>query len=309
MSQKVYDVLIIGGGPAGFTAGIYAKRAGLDVAMIEKGVPGGAVAITYEVCNYPGFKQIGGPELATLMFEHMQSLGVEVIFDEVKNTALTDQVKTVECFNGTYKAHTVILCLGAAARKLNLDNERQFIGKGISYCATCDGNLFKDQDVAIVGGGNSALEDAVYMSNIAKKVYLIHRRDQFRGEEILAKEVKETKNIELVLCSRVAKLNGESTLQSIEVENLVDKSLKTIDLSALFVSIGRGPDTEVVDKQVALNQAGYIVANEKMETNVAGVYVAGDIRETPLRQIVTACSDGAVAATSAFTYIKLNKIK
>ncbi len=309
MSDKIYDLIIIGGGPAGFTAGIYAKRSGLDVALIEKGVPGGAVAITYEVLNYPGIKQIGGPELATMMYEHAESLGVEMIFDEVKNTHLTDTVKTVECFGGTFKAYTVIICIGAAARKLGLDNERQFIGKGISYCATCDGSLFKDKDVAIVGGGNTALEDAVYMSNLAKRVYLIHRRDEFRGDDILVNDVKSRENIELVLCSKPVKINGTDTLQSVEVENLIDKSIRTLDVAALFVSIGRGPDTEVIDKQVKLNDAGYIVGDEKMQTNVDGVYVAGDIRQTPLRQIVTACSDGAIAATSAFTYIKTNKIR
>lgn len=309
MSQKIYDVLIIGGGPAGFTAGIYAKRAGLDVAIIEKGVPGGAVAITYEVCNYPGFKQIAGAELATLMFDHMQSLGVEVVFDEVKSTKLTDKIKSVECFRGTYYAYTVILCLGAAARKLNLDNERKFLGHGISYCATCDGNLFKGQKVAVVGGGNSALEDAVYMSNIAEKVYLIHRRDEFRGDSILVDDVKHHNNIELVLCSKPIALQGDEKITGVQVQNLVDNSIKTLDISALFVSIGRGPDTEIVDRAVNINDAGYIISNEKMETNVNGVYVAGDIRQTPLRQIVTACSDGAIAATSAFTYIKTNKLK
>ncbi len=309
MSQKIYDMIIIGGGPAGFTAGIYAKRSGLDVAMIEKGTPGGAVAITYEVCNYPGFKSIGGPELATLMFEHAESTGVEMIFDEVKNTHLTDTVKTVECFGGTYQAYTVIICLGAAARKMGLENERQFVGKGISYCATCDGSLFKDKTVAVVGGGNSALEDAVYMSNIANKVYLIHRRDEFRGDDILVKQVKSCSNIELVLCSKPLQILGSEKLEGLVVENLVEKANRQLDIDCLFVSIGRGPDTEVVDSAVAKNEAGYIIGDEKMQTNVAGVYVAGDIRNTPLRQIVTACSDGAIAATSAFTYIKTNKLK
>ena len=305
--QELYDMILIGGGPAAFTAGIYARRSGLSVLMIEKNIPGGAVAITNEVCNYPGFQKIGGPELANLMFEHATSLGVDVVFDEVTSTVLDGKEKIVNTFNGTYKARTVIICLGAAARKLAAEGEKAYFGKGISYCATCDGNLYKDKVVAVVGGGNSALEDAVYMSNIAKKVYLIHRRDEFRGDDILVKDVKSQPNIELVLCSKVNKIEGDGKLQNIVVENIPNKTTSNITLDGLFVSIGRGPDTEVIDKKVVRNESGYIPGDEKMKTNLDGVYVAGDIRETPLRQIVTACSDGAIAATAAFQYIKSNK--
>ena len=199
--DKVYDLIIMGGGPGGMTAAIYAKRAGMDVVMIEKGVPGGAVATTYEVANYPGFTTISGMDLSVKMFEQTQALGIETIFDEIKSTNLSEKIKTVTCFGCELKGKTVLIAMGAAARRLNLDNERQFVGRGISYCATCDGALFKDKTVAVVGGGNSALEDAIYLSNLAKKVYLIHRRDEFRGEEILAKQVRESEKIELVLNS------------------------------------------------------------------------------------------------------------
>ncbi len=305
--NNVYDMIIIGGGPAGFTAGIYAKRAGLSVLMFEKTCPGGAVAITSEVCNYPGFQKIGGPELANLMFEHMTSLGVEVLFEEVTSTDFSQKEKVVKTFTGTYYARSVIICLGAATRKLAAEGEKSFVGKGISYCATCDGNLYKDKTVAVVGGGNSALEDAIYMSNIAKKVYLIHRRDEFRGDDILVKDVKKQPNIELVLCSKVNKVEGDGVLNNLVVENIPNKTTSNLGVDGLFVSIGRGPDTEVIDKAVVRNENGYIVSDEKMKTNVDGVFVAGDIRETPLRQIVTACSDGAIAATAAFQYIKTSK--
>ncbi len=305
--DKIYDLITIGGGPAAFTAGIYARRSGLTVLMLEKNIPGGAVAITSEVCNYPGFEKIEGPELANRMFEHAVNLGVEAVFEEVTSTDFSDKIKVVKTFTGTYKARTVIICLGAAARKLGADGERNFVGKGISYCATCDGNLFKGKTVAVVGGGNSALEDAVYMSNIASKVYLIHRRDEFRGDDILVKDVKNQPNIELVLCSKVNKVEGKDKLESILVENIPNKTESKLDVDGLFVSIGRGPDTEVIDKNIERNENGYIVSDEKMKTNIDGVYVAGDIRNTPLRQIVTACSDGAIAATAAFQYIKSSK--
>ena len=303
----IYDMIIIGAGPAGFTAGIYARRAGLSVLMIEKTMPGGAVAITSEVCNYPGFQKIGGAELANLMFEHATSLGVETIFEEVSGTDFSQKIKVVKTYNGTYKARTVIICLGAATRKLAAEGEKAFFGKGISYCATCDGNLYKDKTVAVVGGGNSALEDAVYMSNIAKKVYLIHRRDEFRGDDILVKDVKAQKNVELVLCAKVNKVEGNGKLEDIIVENIPTKQTSRLDIDGLFVSIGRGPDTEVIDKSVAISETGYIVTDEKMRTSVDGVFAAGDIRQSPLKQIVTACSDGAIAATAAFQYIKSNK--
>ncbi len=308
MTDKIYDMIIIGAGPGGMTAAIYAKRAGLDVVMIEKTLPGGAVATTYEVANYPGFTSISGMDLATKMFEHVQSLDVEMVFDEVKDTQLTETIKTVTCFNTVLKGKTVVIALGATTRKLNLENERQFVGRGISYCATCDGALFKDKTVAVVGGGNTALEDTMYLANLAKKVYLIHRRDQFRGEEILSKQVVEKENIELVLNSVPVQINGDTIIKSIDVQNKITNETRNLELDGLFVAIGRGPDTEFIDKAIQLNDAGYIVSDEYMRTNVAGVYVAGDIRNTPLRQIVTACSDGAIAATKAFEYIKTNKI-
>jgi len=303
--DEIYDLLILGGGPGAMTAGIYAKRSGLNVAIIEKSVPGGAVATTYEVANYPGFVKISGADLANKMFEHTTSLGVEFIWEEVSKVIPEGDVKIVETYSGkTYKAKTIILAFGASVRKLGLDNERLFIGKGISYCATCDGAFFKDKVVAVFGGGNTALEDSYYLSNIAKKVYLIHRRDEFRGDDILVKQVKTKDNIELVLNSIVTKLTGDKILEEIEVTNKLTQETKNLKLDGLFVCIGRGPDTEMVAGDLKLSESGYIVTDECMRTNFDGVFAIGDIRQTPLRQIVTACSDGAIASTKAFEYIK-----
>ena len=303
--EKIYDVAILGAGPGGLTAGIYAKRAGLDVVIIEKGAVGGAVATTYEVANYPGFISISGAELSQKMFEHAQSLNIDFVWDEVKKVVPEGEEKVVECYKQTIKARVLILGFGASVRKLGLSTERQYVGKGISYCATCDGVLFKDKTVAIVGGGNTALEDCFYLSNQAKKVYLIHRRDEFRGEEILIKQIKEKENIELVLNSTVTELFGDTNLNGIEVTNKVTGEKTKIDLDGLFVCIGRGPDTEMVAGDLKLSESGYIVTDDCMRTNFEGVFAIGDIRQTPLRQIVTACSDGAIAATKAFEIIKL----
>lgn len=307
--EKIYDIAILGAGPGGMTSAIYARRAGLDVVIIEKGAVGGALNATYEVANYTGFEKISGKDLAEKMYNHTKTLNTEYVFDEVKKVSVEGYVKTVECYKGTYKARTLILGFGASVRKLNLDNERSFVGKGLSYCATCDGKLFEDKTVAIVGGGNTALEDCFYLSNIAKKVYLIHRREEFRGEKILIEQIKQKENIELVLNSYVSKLEGGDTLQKIETTNKVTNEISILNLDGLFVCIGRGPDTEMIDGDLKLTENGYILTDECMRTNYDGVFAIGDIRNTPLRQIVTACSDGAIAATKAFEYIKVLKAK
>lgn len=305
--EKIYDIAILGGGPAGITAGIYAKRAGLNVIIIEKNMPGGQIAKTHEVANYTGIEKISGIDLAQKMFDHANSLKIEFMFDEVKSVSLTEDIKELVLFGGTIKARAVIISLGAAARKLNLSNERGFIGRGISYCATCDGSLYKDKEVAIVGGGNTAIEDAIYLANLVKKLYVIHRRDSFRSDkclqESLIKANDEKNNVEYVLNSVVTGLSGNKNLEKIKVTNLQEKTEKEIKLDGLFVAIGRGPDTDFLTG-VKLDENGYIITDNHMKTNIPGVFAAGDIRVTALRQIVTACSDGAIAATKAFEYIK-----
>ena len=305
--EKIFDVAILGGGPGGITAGIYAKRAGLDAVIIEKNLPGGAISTTPEISNYTGFSSISGMDLATKMFEHVGCFDVPFIFDEVKSVDLEGNVKKITCFGQEILAKTVIIGTGASVRKLDVVGEKEFLGKGISYCATCDGNFFKGLKVAVVGGGNTALEDALYLSNLASEVYLIHRRDEFRGQEYLAQKLKEKSNIHFVLNSVVYALEGQKKLSGVELENLQTKSHENLKIDGLFVCIGRGPDTEIFGNKLMLTDAGYIQTDCNMRTNIDGVFAIGDIRNTPLRQVITACSDGAISATKAFEYIKSKK--
>ena len=305
--EKIYDIAILGGGPGGITASIYAKRAGLDVVVIEKNMPGGAITTTPEISNYTGFLSISGMDLATKMFEHATSFDIPFIFDEVKSVDLLGETKKVECFGQTIFAKTIIIGIGASVRRLDVVGEKKFIGKGISYCATCDGNFFKGHKVAVVGGGNTALEDALYLSNLASDVFLIHRREEFRGQEYLVNKLKEKDNVHFVLNSVVTSLEGQDKLSSVVIENLESKQQTPLAVDGLFVCIGRGPDTDIFGGQLQLNDAGYIKTDCNMKTNIDGVFAIGDIRNTPLRQIITACSDGAIASTKAFEYIKTKK--
>lgn len=304
----LYDVLIVGGGPAGLTAAIYSLRAGKKVLLVERMVPGGQIAYTATVENYPGIKKIGGVELSEMMFEHAKSFGLDVVFSDVLDYEFDGQIKKIRTHNGTFEGKTIILCLGASAKQLNLPNEKKFMGRGVSYCATCDGNFFKGKTVAVVGGGNTSLEDCLHMSNLAKKVYLIHRRDDFKGEKILSDQVfalakQENSPLEVVLCSAVEEIVGNDKLESIVVKNLVTNELRTLNVDALFIAIGRKPDTEMLVGKIELDNKGYIITNEKMETSVAGVYAAGDVRQKQLRQIITAASDGSIASINTNEYI------
>ncbi|NCB48323.1 MAG: thioredoxin-disulfide reductase [Clostridia bacterium] len=302
--EKIYDIAIIGGGPSGMTAGIYAKRAGLDVIIFEKSTPGGAVASTFEVANFPSFLKVSGMELASKIFEQVSNLGIPFEFEEVNKIITDGEIKTVECFKKTFKARAVILALGASVKLLNIENERKFLGRGISYCATCDGNFFKEKTVALVGGGNTALEDVFYLSNIAKKVYLIHRRDELRADKILVSRLEGKENVEFVLNHTVTALSGNEHLEKIEVSSRLSNEKKMLDVDGLFVCIGRGPDTDIVVGDLKRNEAGYIITDENMKTNLDGVFAVGDIRNTQLRQIITACADGAIASTKVFEYLK-----
>ena len=304
----IYDILIIGGGPAGLTAGIYGRRAGKKVLIIERMMSGGQVALTSIVENYPGVETTDGISLATKMFEQATNLGVEFVYSDVLEYDLLGKTKIVRTHEGTFEGKTIILCLGASARQLNLENEKKFLGRGVSYCATCDGNFFKDKTVAVVGGGNTSLEDSLYLSNLAKKVYVIHRRDKFKGDEILVERLEcksERHNIEILLNSRVIKIDGADKLSAITVENCLTKEQKVLNVDGLFVAIGRKPDTELLTN-VELDENGYIITNDRMETNLEGVFSAGDVRKKQLRQIITACSDGAIASVSASEYITKN---
>lgn len=306
----MYDCIIIGAGPAGMTCALYLNRAGKKVLVIERSMPGGQMALTTNIENYPGFNKVDGADLATDMYNQLINKNIEVVFEEVVSCELKSEIKEITTNKNVYQSKTVFIATGASARPLNLKNEKMFIGKGVSYCATCDGALFKGKNVAVVGGGNSSLEETLYLSDIAKKVYLIHRREEFRGDVHSVNKIldiaKSSNKIELVLSSEVLGINGDDSLKSITVaNNKLNKEIQ-IDISALFVAIGRKPDTEIF-KELNLDQSGYIIANENMQTDIAGVYAGGDVRNTKLRQIITACSDGAIAASNISAYISLNK--
>ena len=298
----MYDIIIIGAGPAGLTAAIYARRASKKVLVLEAKTYGGQIINTLDVENYPVAAHISGFDFATKLYNQAKDLGTEIVFEkviEIKNNGLEKEVLTSK---NTYKAKAIIIATGSDNRKLGLDNEDELIGKGISYCATCDGAFFKNKDVAVVGGGNTALEDALYLTDIVNKVYLIHRRDEFRGEESTVNKLKEKDNVEFIYNSNVTKLNANEKLESIEVTNK-DGSKKTIAVSGLFVAIGRIPENENFKNLINVDDFGYVIAKEDCKTNVAGIFVAGDNRTKEVRQLVTATSDGAISATNAIKYI------
>lgn len=305
--DKIYDVAILGGGPASMSAGVYCKQMGLDTILIEKSVFGGQIATTSSVSNYLGFKEISGEDLSRLMHEHVESVGIDIREEEITQSDLCEEVKTIRTHSNEYKARTVIIGIGTSPRSLGVDNDKSFVGKGISYSALRDGERYLGQDVAVVGGGNSALEDAILLSKTARKVYLVHRRQEFRGDADNVQKLHklvELGKIELVLDSRPHSIEGDNCLTGFNVLHIPTETVRTLDVSCVFVAIGRGADTDIIDKTVTRNDLGYIVTDEYMKTNLAGVYAIGDIRNTPYRQIVTAVSDGAIASLSAFNYIK-----
>lgn len=304
MDRVYHDLIILGGGPAGLTAGIYAKRAGVDVAIIEKGLVGGVVNSSCEVSNYTGFKSVSGMELAQKMQEHAQSFDITFYNDEAKKVYLDGDKKVVECFGKEFECKALIIAIGADVRKLYIEGEKALLGKGVSYCATCDGNFYKDKVVAVIGGGNTALEDSLYLAHLAQKVYIIHRKDDFRGEKYLADRVRARKNIEVIPYSTVSKIFGEERLSKIEVMNIETQQASLLDVDGMFVCIGIDPDTSMLAMDIEKDNAGYIITDKYMQTNLEGVYAVGDIRNTPLKQIITACADGAISATKAYEFLR-----
>lgn len=298
----MYDIVIVGAGPAGLTAAIYARRASKKVLVLEAKSYGGQIINTLDIENYPVEAHISGFDFATKLYNQAKDLGAEIIFEKVVDINDKDSIKEIITTKNTYSAKAVIIATGSENRKLGLSNEDQLVGKGISYCATCDGAFYKGKTVAVVGGGNTALEDALYLADVASKVYLIHRRDEFRGEESTVSHLKEKDNIEFVYNSNVTKLNANERLKSIEITN-IDGSIKTIDVDGLFVAVGRIPENQNFAKLINLDESGYVKAGEDCITNVAGIFVAGDNRIKEVRQLVTATSDGAIAATNAVKYI------
>lgn len=291
----IYDVIIIGGGPAGLSSAIYTARAGKKTLVIEHYAIGGQIALTHEIVNYAGIKSISGYDLTATMQTQAESFGAEFVYDEIKALSLTEETKTVDTeYSGSFSARNIILAMGAKARPLGIDREEELIGKGISYCATCDGNFFKGKTVAIVGGGNTALTDVVYLKEITEKVFIIHRRDEYRGSQSLIDAIKVSNNVEEVLESVVTSLSG-TPLEAIEVENKKTGEKRQIKVDGLFVAVGNEPQTKLVQDVITLEK-GYIVTDDEMRTNIPNVYAVGDIRKKVLRQVITACADGAIAS-------------
>ena len=296
----MYDIIVVGAGPAGLTAALYAKRANKNVLVLEARSYGGQILYASEVDNYPGIPSISGYDYATALYNQVTSIGVEVKFETVIRV---DEDKKVYTNDNTYEALSVILAIGCENRKLGLPRETEFVGKGISYCATCDGPLYKNKDVAVIGGGNTALEDALYLSNIANHIYLIHRRDEFRGEAEYQSKLKKTPNVEFIMNSNVKEFLGKNKIAGIVLEDN-DGNTKEIKVDGIFIAVGQQPNNEVFKNVAKLNDAGYIETKDGVHTNVDGIYVAGDARVKDLRQLTTAVADGSIAATVAIKEMK-----
>ncbi len=300
----MYDLIIIGAGPAGLSAAVYAARAELDFIVIEGSMmQGGQILTTYDVDNYLGLPGIGGFDMGMKFAEHAKKLGVSFVTENVVSMEVQGDVKSVKTDKNTYETKTIIIATGAVHKKAGIPGEAEFTGKGVSYCATCDGAFFKNKVTAVVGGGDVAVEDALYLSRMCGKVYLIHRRDEFRAAKSLVKKARETDNIEFVLDSVVEKIEGENKVRSINIRSKKSATIKTLEVDGVFFAVGMQPVTAFVDKNIEMNEAGYIIAGEDCATNIPGVYAAGDIRTKQLRQIITAAADGANAVTSVEKYI------
>ena len=301
----MYDLIIIGAGPAGMSAAVYAARAELDFIVIEGSMmQGGQVLTTYDVDNYLGLPGIGGFEMGMKFAEHAKKLGVSFVTENVISMDVAGEVKKVVTDKKEYETKTIIIATGAVHRKAGIPGEAEFTGKGVSYCATCDGAFFRNKTTAVVGGGDVAVEDAIYLARICEKVYLIHRRDEFRAAKSLVNKAKNTQNIEIVLDSTVERISGEAKVSTIEVKNKKTGNTAELAVDGVFFAVGMQPVTAFVDRSVQMNEVGYIVAGEDCATNVPGVYAAGDIRTKQLRQIITAAADGANAVTSGEKYIQ-----
>ena len=295
--ELIYDTIIIGGGPAGYTAALYTARAGLNTLVIERMSIGGQMALTGDIDNYPGFEEgVDGFTLGMKMQQSAERFGAKTEYAEVLNLALSDKVKVIETTNGTFYSKTVVLATGANPRELGVNGEAEFLGRGVHYCAHCDGRFYKDKVVAVVGGGNSAVSDALYLSRLAKQVYLIHRRDRLRATNVYHKPLLEAENIEFKWNSTIGELKAGEKLTGIKLKNTLTDEFFELSCDGLFVSIGRKPATELLKGIISLDENGYIIADESTKTNIEGVYAAGDVRTKTLRQVVTAVSDGAIAA-------------
>ena len=289
----MYDIIIVGAGPAGMTAAIYALRANKKVLLLEAKSYGGQIVNAYKVENYPGISNISGFDIATNMYNQVKDLGCDIKFE----TVIRIEKGKVITKNNEFEGKAIILCTGLENRKLNILNEDNYIGRGISYCAMCDGNFYKNKVVAVIGGGNTALEDTLYLADIAHKVYLIHRRDSFRGENKYLEEIKKLDNIEIITNSNIIKLIGDNYLTGIEIDN--SGIVRKINIDGLFIAIGQEPKNKIFSNIIDVDESGYIVSSDGVHTSCDKIYVAGDARRKDIRQLTTAVSDGSIAASVA----------
>ena len=302
--NKVYDVLVLGGGPAGYTAAMYAARAGLQVAVLERLAAGGQMALTHQVDNYPGFDEgVDGFDLGMRMQKGAERFGAETVYADVQSVKLNQEIKELQTDQGTFYGRTVIVATGANPRKLGLPMEQELTGRGVHYCAACDGMFYRGKTVVLVGGGNSAVADALTLARVAKKVILVHRRDTLRASKIYHEPLERAENLEFRWNSEVASFLHGDRVEGVVLRNKITGESENIPCDGVFVSIGRTPATELFANQLELDEAGYIVAGESTETNLPGVYAVGDVRTKAVRQIVTATADGAVAAHGIEEYL------
>lgn len=305
--NHIYDTVIIGAGPAGCSAALYASRAGLDTALIEKYSPGGQMALTGDIDNYPGFEEgVDGFTLGMKMHKGAERFGITTIYGEITGVDFSDKIKKLTTSSGEILARTVIIASGAKARELGVENEKNLIGKGVHYCAHCDGNFYRNKTVVVVGGGNSAAADALYLSRLAEKVYVVHRRDTLRATKIYHEPLMKAENVEFLWNSTVEEFITELRVKGVRIKDTVTGEMKNVPCDGVFVSIGRDPMTEFLKGAVDLDERGYVIADETTKTNVDGVFAAGDVRTKALRQVVTAVADGAVAVHFAEEYMNEN---
>lgn len=309
-AEKNYDVIIIGAGPAGMSAAVYASRANLSTLMIERGLPGGQMVDTQDIENYPSYDHILGSDLSSKMFEHAKKFGAEYTYGDIKEVLDNGETKTVITSLESFEAYSVIIATGAKPKKLDIPGEEELAGRGVSYCAVCDGAFFKDKELVVVGGGDSAVEEGVYLTKFASKVTIVHRRDELRAQKILQERAFENDKVEFVWNHVPKAINGvDSKVGSVTLESTVDGSTKDFETEGAFVYIGMLPKSDPFAELDITNEEGYIETNELMETNVPGIFAAGDIRVKQLRQIVTATSDGSIAAEAAIAHIENIKTK
>lgn len=303
----MYDIVIIGAGPAGLTAAIYGRQARKNILILEKETYGGQILKADKVKNYPGFNEISGFEFANKLYNQAKDLNPDIKFEEAIEIKNYSEYKEVITNKNTYKTKAIIIATGAKSRKLGLNNEDKLIGKGISYCATCDGMFFKNKEVAITGGGNTAIDDALYLSNIVKKLYIIYRQKEFKIDSINLSKLKEKSNVEFILNTNIKNIIGEDKLNGIIIEDNDTNEKKQLNIDGLFIAIGHIPVSSICKNLIDIDNKGYIIANEDCATNIDGIFAAGDIRIKNIRQLTTACSDGTTAVLNACKYLNTKK--